>query len=324
MQSGWQHFSTESVMPTQRVSRWTDFGSETFSCMDVEPLTRAAFRAALSRIEFGPLGLIHVKSTAAIASSRTGGGGDWAVSEKDALVLSVPGTGHCTIEHNHSTSQVRAGDLFIRDLARPWTYMSTSEIDSLMVKIPYSALLSRVDNPGRLVGATLSANEPVVAMVVDVIRSVNRLLGAEPQAGWHATLADLILDGVRLLYQSSSGGPEWRVDQQDKPAIRREAMNYILRNLENPCLSVATIAQAVGVGSRRLQRAFVEAGESPSQFILTQRLDRAARELTATGRQSRQSITEVAFSVGFSDASHFSRAFSRRFGMPPRMYRRNH
>ena len=100
--------------------------------------------------------------------------------------------------------------------------------------------------------------------------------------------------------------------------VRRIATTYILQHLSDPDLSVQKIAQALGIGSRQLQRAFVEAGETPSQLIMAKRLDEAARELV---RLRNLTILEVAFSLGFNDASHFSQSFARRFGVSPRLYR---
>lgn len=45
--------------------------------------------------------------------------------------------------------------------------------------------------------------------------------------------------------------------------------------------------------------------------------ERWSREPCHAGR----SITEIAFSYGFSNASHFSRAFKLQFGMRPKAYR---
>lgn len=191
----------------------------------------------------------------------------------------------------------------------------------LMIKIPYSALLTRVDDPGRLIGINLKANRPAVSMAVDVIRIVNWTLLAEPEGDWHGAMADLVLDSVATVYHSTSTSFVRHFETEQRAAIRRDAKNYIIRNLDDAELSVAKLAVELGVGQRRLQRAFVEVGETPSQFILDQRLELAARELSLGKRECYNSILEVALSSGFNDASHFSHSFSRRYGVSPRNYR---
>lgn len=58
-------------------------------------------------------------------------------------------------------------------------------------------------------------------------------------------------------------------------------------------------------------------GVSPHQFLLRMRLHAAARRL----RQSSESVTEIAYSVGFEDLSNFVRTFRAEFGTPPSRYR---
>lgn len=320
-QATWEKFSTESVLPTQRVHRWNDYGSETLCNLTVDPFDRETFSATLSRFEFGPLGLISMVSTGARASSGMGGCGEWAVPEKDALLLVLPeqGPGVCTQNNVHMA--VEAGDLFFRDLTRPWIHSCPGNMRQLMLKIPFSALLSRVEDPTSLLGVAFSAKRPAVAMAADVVRSVHRTLTAEPEGEWHGALSDMVLDTVRLLHQSIASTGCWQVERQQRSVIRRDAMRYIMSHLDDAELSIASVASALGVGQRRLQRAFIEAGETPSQFILAQRLDWAARELSRAQGGTRSSILDVAFSVGFNDASHFSRSFARRYGVSPRSYK---
>ena len=60
-------------------------------------------------------------------------------------------------------------------------------------------------------------------------------------------------------------------------------------------------------------RVFSElAGMPPHQYLLRVRLDRAA-EILLDGK----SVTETCFEVGFSNLSHFTRSFQRRFGCKP-------
>jgi AraC family transcriptional regulator len=60
-------------------------------------------------------------------------------------------------------------------------------------------------------------------------------------------------------------------------------------------------------------------GISPHRYVLQQRIREAQRQL-ASGRMD---ISELALHLGFSDQSHFSRAFRRLTGMTPQRYRRS-
>lgn len=78
--------------------------------------------------------------------------------------------------------------------------------------------------------------------------------------------------------------------------------------------AVVEAAVAAGVGERRLRQIFQERlGTSPKAFAERLRLDLAGRYL----RQGGVTVAGVAELLGYSSPFHFSRAFKRRFGVPP-------
>jgi len=68
--------------------------------------------------------------------------------------------------------------------------------------------------------------------------------------------------------------------------------------------------------SSEFKRAF---GESPHQYLLTRRLERAAALLRVTD----WSVAEVCFAVGAGSVGSFTASFSRVFGCSPTAYRRS-
>lgn len=80
----------------------------------------------------------------------------------------------------------------------------------------------------------------------------------------------------------------------------------------------AALARLAGLSVRRLEALFADQlGTTIGRHALGLRLDRARRLLT----QSTLSVIEVATDCGFASASHFSRAYRARFGLPPRAER---
>jgi AraC-like DNA-binding protein len=92
-----------------------------------------------------------------------------------------------------------------------------------------------------------------------------------------------------------------------------------LIDLELADIDAQTLAARLGVSRRYLDKLFSRTGTSVSQFLWERRLGSAADQLQAAHSGS---VAEVAYSVGFKDLSHFSRAFHKRFGAPPRAWRR--
>jgi AraC family transcriptional regulator len=83
-------------------------------------------------------------------------------------------------------------------------------------------------------------------------------------------------------------------------------------------LSLTALAAQSGLSAFHLHRMFrAAAGETPKQFTLRLRLDRAALLLL----KGEDSVLNVALSCGFGSHESFCRAFRRRFGMRPSAYR---
>ena len=88
-------------------------------------------------------------------------------------------------------------------------------------------------------------------------------------------------------------------------------------SLDEP-LPLKRIARKAGVDMRKLHRMFRQGlGQSPSAHYLDLRLDRARDLLASTTIP----VAEVGLACGFSSPHWFSRAYLRRFGLPPRKHR---
>jgi AraC-like DNA-binding protein len=83
-------------------------------------------------------------------------------------------------------------------------------------------------------------------------------------------------------------------------------------------LTVADLARAAQLSpahfSRQFRRTF---GESPHQYLLTRRLERAAALLRTTD----WSVLRICLSVGLTSVGSFTTSFHRMYGVPPTAYR---
>jgi transcriptional regulator GlxA family with amidase domain len=85
-------------------------------------------------------------------------------------------------------------------------------------------------------------------------------------------------------------------------------------------LDVDRLAQRAGMSPRHFHRRFTEVvGETPARFVETLRLDQA-RDLLQTAR----SLKEVAAQTGYANQGQFAKAFVRRFGVSPGLFREMH
>src|SRR5436190_6498 len=86
-------------------------------------------------------------------------------------------------------------------------------------------------------------------------------------------------------------------------------------------LDVPALARAARLSpahfSREFRRAF---GETPHQYLLMRRMERAAALLRNTDR----SVADVCLTVGLRSVGSFTTSFGRKFGLSPTAYRAAH
>lgn len=92
------------------------------------------------------------------------------------------------------------------------------------------------------------------------------------------------------------------------------AVNIIEQNLDDSEFNVEGLAKALNMGRSSVHRKITAiTGLSTSEFMRNLRLKHAARMLKAQAG----TISEIAYSVGFSDVSYFSKCFKKLFNQTP-------
>jgi len=115
---------------------------------------------------------------------------------------------------------------------------------------------------------------------------------------------------------------------QDAPSARGQLASWQLRritdyveSLVDPAPTVTQLAEVCNVSPRHLRRAFRQStGQAISDYVRDTRLQKAKSLLVET----RLSLKEIAYRLGFSSPSSFSIAFSKATGTTPKNFRSDH
>lgn len=128
----------------------------------------------------------------------------------------------------------------------------------------------------------------------------------------------LTLNGIERVLLAAD-----EVNGAREKGIRDERIQQVLylisRQYSQP-LTVESLAQQLFLSPSRLAHLFKsQMGRSLMQHVEEYRLERAVSQLLTTSK----TIEEVARSVGFPNALHFSTRFRRQYGRSPSQYRRD-
>jgi len=206
-------------------------------------------------------------------------------------------------------------------------YAGIGENRQLVLDLPPASLAI----PERLFAhaRVLALDEAMTALVEDVVRagtrmaeqasearySVSMIGGAAAERSSHARrfrweAATRLASALAMLGGLADVAPSTGLDFARIDGWMRARLSEPLR--------VADLAAYCGFGLRRFHQLFDEAfGTTPHRYLQRLRLDTSLALL----RDPRNSLSEVALCVGFSDQSAFTHAFTRRFGIAPGQWR---
>ncbi len=108
------------------------------------------------------------------------------------------------------------------------------------------------------------------------------------------------------------GAKDWPEGQ----STAAEVSQIITNKIEIGLPSLDSIAREMGMSTRTLQRRLRKEGHNFSEVVGRARMEFAEQRLY----EEQQSITNLAFDLGYADVAAFSRAFRRWLGKSPRAY----
>ena len=203
-------------------------------------------------------------------------------------------------------------DLVISDVMMPemdgFTMLRMIKTNANISHLPVVMLTSKADVGNRLEGLERGA-DAFLAKPFDMQEL-------------HSVIDNLIHNRQRL--KGKYSGAQQQANRIEQPEVKgndellmERIMKVVNKNLSNSDFNVDMLTQEVGISRAQLHRKMKEmTGISTSEFIRNIRLEQAARLL----REQKINVTQVAYTVGFSNLAHFSTIFRKHFGISPSEY----
>lgn len=271
---------------------------------------RAAFRGSLEYGNLGHLQLCKLKVCAHSVDrpqSRT-----WEGNARD-LVVAFQVKGHTYFEEGGRRISLAPGQWSLIGM-RPWSRVvfMPNGVEQLFLTLPRTRL-EGIRIPENLSARAFSSQEGLGKLMYQFLDATFSELSHLPERSEPsvvATISDL-LNYALLEYLGD------RPSASLPNALHARAQAYIIQNLRDPALDIAQIAGALRCSKRYLHAVFAHKGPTISEFIWKSRLEGCRADLRNPALAQR-SVTDIAFSWGFNNYTHFSRKFKDSFGLPPR------
>jgi AraC-like DNA-binding protein len=237
------------------------------------------------------------------------------VDEPTVVLLSyLEGGEH--IEFGGERYTVAAGDTFVWDSSKATKFEVYESLHKVALAMPARLLshnvLSALDRVPRKFGAS-SGSRHLLGNLIGAV--------ADEEFDDAEVEAETILDAVNAFVMGAlpiEVAPEKGLQVQQRQEIQR----YVERHLSDPSLSIEHIALEHRVSKRYLHWLFRGEPMTLNEFIIFRRLERCRRELLNI-KLAHLHVSQIAYTWGFANVSHFSKRYRALFNESPTETRRN-
>lgn len=292
------------------VSAWRTAISRAFVRLDIESHgAHEQFAGAISGANSGPVRADRIEVRAAPhtvrRSSNTSDGGG-------RLLVSVQLRGTCIVSQSNRTAVLKPSDAAIYDTSRPYE-LTFPEGDHAQVVVQVPRTFLPLPDLDDALAVPIFGGAGAGCAAAPLLEALPRALAQTP--------APVGYELVRTSMEILALGLRDENDLEQADGVLLMAQRFIATNADSPALNPGAVARAAHVSLGHLHRIFRRSGSTVARTILRTRLERCADDLQNPRLRSR-SVTRIAIDRGFTDAAHFTRAFTARYGVPPTAWRR--
>lgn len=235
---------------------------------------------------------------------------------QDLLKVAVQLKGSSYFEQNNRSLLLPPGSWSIYDTTRPYTVCAMGNVELLTLLIPRARVMTHRLNLNDVIVRKFSGQAGVGKLAYQFMTTAfAEIANVNPEHEWE--IVGAISQLIRLAMLEVA---EVQTDLSVREKWKERIRTYIDEHMRDPALSLDQIACVMNCSKRYVHKIFESEGMSISEYIWRMRLHRCREELRDPVFANK-SITEIAYSWGFSNSAHFSRAFKEIFHVCPRAYR---
>ncbi|TCM51167.1 AraC family transcriptional regulator [Rhizobium sp. PP-F2F-G48] len=232
----------------------------------------------------------------------------------DVLLVAFQMTGCGFVRQDGRKARTEVGDFVFYDSNRPYSLTFDGPFRQMVMRVPRKTMALRLPNLGHLTAQTFHAGVGMGAVARDFVISLAKQ-SLEMEATEFTSLEFTAMDLLAACVQAAIPS------HPPRRALFNRLCQKVMGDIRDPSFRTSTLAKLAGVSMRSLHRLCVENGTTPNALITQLRLNGIWLDLNSRLHQ-RRSVSDIAFSWGFSDISHFNRLFKAAYNTTPSRLRK--
>ena len=307
-----ESWTTRGIARSDVTDAWQSALTDNYGTWQVHEAVGPQFAANVKSREFNGLRVVEC-----VCDPCTGRRLPQVIARDDETYIGVQITkaGSETFHFGDDAVNVGPGDLLIWSSNQPTEFTVIERLHKVSLILPWSAVQERLPRGSQFNGTMIDSRRGIGAVLFGHVESLAEQmegLGDADQAAVRRATLELLTAAMSHRIDTPPRGLAMR--------YLKQLQDYVLSNLPDQNMTPTSIAVANQMSPRYVHMLFAQTGVSVSAWIKAQRLARCSEDLRSrTYRDT--GVAEIAYAWGFSDPTHFSRAFKQRFGVNPREYR---
>ncbi len=304
-------FSTQDLPQSERFGAWRGALCDHYIHLDTAADTREAYDGFIRKAQFGEITFTDCFLSPQTIERRTN---HIALLDKDCVYVALPERGSQVVQQRGRSISYGPGTGAYFSASEPYVLHNAEACRGLYLEFPREAIEQRsakaVDGLVGGLNTSFGLGRVIGGLCGSMVVESNTIAD-----GSREQLGEKVLDLLAVAFESRANEVPL-TDSTARTVKLRLLKGYIDANIGNPLLSPERVAKAHQMSVRSLHYIFKGDGQTVSDYIWNQRLERCKQELQLPCSSKRR-ITEIALASGFNSMSHFSSLFRRRYGMTP-------
>jgi AraC-like DNA-binding protein len=301
-----EQWATSATPPTSQYEAWFDKLNRTFGTWRSEGASLGAFQADLRQTSMPDMSLVECRCEPCAGYRSKSDASD---SETEDLTIQLVVSGREFMKLGEQQAILSQGDIFIWDSTQSMSFEVIQPLHKISLVVPLQRLKDWLPGRWKSLPRKMNQSDPGTAILSSFLQELARV-------DYQATplrQAALTEAAVAMLVAPMS---DQDISFVGKLAQLDIVKSKIMKQLRDPTIDLGAIAKSNRISLRYLHQLFESEGCTPWRFVTRERMSGCYRDLVNPVLQQR-SITDIAFSWGFSSVTHFSRKIKAEYGSSP-------